>query len=61
MVSVGKDEFCLSCMEWQECDENGRCTVCGKFIKKKGPGPQKIDYETYRIEDAAYEVDEDAS
>lgn len=33
-VKVGTDEFCSKCMEWREYDEEGRCKVCKKIIKK---------------------------
>ena len=33
-VTVGNDEFCPVCMEWREYDEDGRCKVCRKTIKK---------------------------
>jgi hypothetical protein len=33
-ISVGNDEFCPSCMEWREYDEEGRCKKCRRLIKK---------------------------
>ena len=35
MIKVGRDEFCLTCMEWRTCDEQGRCIICGNIIQKK--------------------------
>jgi dipeptidase len=34
MISVGKDEYCTLCNEWREYDDNGKCLICGKVIKK---------------------------
>lgn len=55
-VEVGNDEFCSNCMEWREYDEEGRCKVCKKIIKKqKSPIPKnsynEYIYETFEDED----------
>ena len=34
-IKVGSDEFCPTCMEWREYDEEGKCTVCGRPIRKE--------------------------
>jgi len=56
-ISVGKDEFCSKCMEWREYDEDGRCKICGKHIKKIQT--HKANYDEYRIEGVADEIDEE--
>ena len=58
-VAVGNDEFCFNCMEWREYDDEGRCKVCRKQIKKKQAPSQKINYDEYRIEGVADEIDEE--
>lgn len=60
-VSVGSDEFCFNCMDWREYDEEGKCKVCRKQIKKKQAPSQKINYDEYRIEGVADEIDEEIS
>lgn len=45
---VGTDEFCRTCMEWRECDENGRCIICRNIIKKKQPQPHIKSYDDYQ-------------
>ena len=60
-VAVGSDEFCFNCMDWREYDEEGKCKVCGKQIKKKQVPSQKINYDEYRIEGVADEIDEEIS
>lgn len=60
-IAVGSDEFCSNCMEWREYDEEGKCKVCGKQIKKKQAPSQKINYDEYRIEGIADEIDEEIS
>jgi len=58
-VKLGKDEFCLTCMEWREFDDNGKCKVCSSIIKKKDNQQQstKIDLEKYSIDDFSGEDD----
>ena len=46
---VGADEFCSTCMEWREYDEEGRCKVCGKLIKKT-TRQNKANYDDYGID-----------
>lgn len=46
-TKVGHDEFCITCMEWREYDENGRCVVCGKIVKKKTAQPGIKSYDEY--------------
>ena len=54
---VGKDEFCLTCMEWRECDENGRCIICGSIVKKKLPQSYIKSYDEYRQDNFDRDVD----
>lgn len=57
-VAVGKDEFCLTCMEWREYDMNGRCKVCKSIIKQKEhQQTTRIDLENYSIEEFSGESD----
>ena len=58
-VAVGNDEFCFNCMDWREYDDEGKCKVCRKQIKKKQVQSQKINYDEYRIEGVADEIDEE--
>ncbi|MBN1861244.1 MAG: hypothetical protein JW840_07270 [Candidatus Thermoplasmatota archaeon] len=56
-VIVGEDEFCPTCMEWRTFDEiTGKCTVCGRVIKKVGER-RKITDE-YDLKDFVGEHDE---
>lgn len=56
-ITVGVDEFCPNCMEWRPYDEvTGRCSVCGRIIKKIGE-TRKITDE-YDLKDFANEHDE---
>lgn len=56
-ITVGVDEFCPNCMEWRAYDElTGRCSVCGRIIKKIGER-RKITDE-YDLKDFANEHDE---
>jgi hypothetical protein len=43
-VKIGKDEFCVYCMEWREYDEEGRCKVCKHLIYR---GNKKSEKEGY--------------
>lgn len=57
-VIVGEDEFCPTCMEWREYDEaTGKCTVCGRVIKKSGVRARMIADE-YDLKDFTVEHDE---
>ncbi len=49
-VEVGNDEFCSNCMEWREYDEEGRCKVCKKIIKKQESSISKNSYDEYSYE-----------
>lgn len=56
-ITVGVDEFCPNCMEWRPYDElTGRCSVCGRIIKKIGEA-RKITDE-YDLKDFSNEHDE---
>jgi len=55
-IAVGADEFCSNCMEWREYNEEGKCKVCGKFIKTTKHRDQK-DYNEYGI-DGVYDGSE---
>ncbi|MFO7677116.1 MAG: hypothetical protein R6V50_01860 [Thermoplasmatota archaeon] len=59
-VKVGIDDFCSNCMEWQEYDEEGKCKVCGKIIKKKSKDISKDDYDEYTKESPQFELEEDS-
>jgi len=57
-VIVGQDEFCPTCMEWRAYDEaTGKCTVCGRQIKKAGARSRTIT-EEYDLKDFTNEHDE---
>jgi predicted amidophosphoribosyltransferase len=57
-VMVGEDEFCPTCMEWRAYDEaTGKCTVCGRQIKKAGARSRTIT-EEYDLKDFTIEHDE---
>jgi predicted amidophosphoribosyltransferase len=57
-VIVGEDEFCPTCMEWRAYDEaSGKCTVCGRQIKKAGARSRTIADE-YDLKDFTIEHDE---
>lgn len=49
-IKVGCDEFCSNCMDWQEYDEEGRCKVCKKIIKKIHTIKEKSGYDSYKSE-----------
>lgn len=56
-ITVGVDEFCPNCMEWRAYDElTGRCSVCGRVIKKIGERKKITD--EYDLKDFANEHDE---
>jgi predicted amidophosphoribosyltransferase len=57
-VVVGEDEFCPTCMEWRAYDEaTGKCTVCGRQIKKAGARSRTIT-EEYDLKDFTIEHDD---
>jgi len=58
-IKIGKDEFCSKCMEWREYDEEGKCKVCGKLIKRMDKQPPKNGYSDYKSEGPSYEMDDD--
>jgi hypothetical protein len=58
---VGRDEFCMNCMEWREYDEEGKCKKCGKLIKKQSKNAHRDSYDEYKSEGPSYEMDEDTS
>jgi hypothetical protein len=56
-ITVGADEFCPNCMEWQAYDEvTGKCVVCGRIIKRIGERRKIID--EYDLKDFTHESDE---
>ncbi len=59
-VMVGTDEFCSTCMEWREYDEEGRCKVCKKMIKKHSSLNQEHgdDYKLEEFDDEDIESEE---
>lgn len=57
-VTVGTDEFCLDCMEWREYDEEGKCKVCGKLIKKPDRPTQRTKYDEYELDNEFEEIEE---
>ena len=57
-VNVGNDEFCPICMEWREYDDEGRCKICHKAIKKIVGHAQKITDE-YDLTDFSSEHGEE--
>ena len=59
-MEVGNDEFCSNCMEWQEYDEEGRCKVCKKIIKKQEQLESKDSYDQYKTETPILESEEEA-
>jgi hypothetical protein len=57
-VMVGEDEFCPTCMEWRAYDDaTGKCTVCGRRIKKASARSRTIT-EEYDLKDFTIEHDE---
>ena len=54
MVKVGKDEFCTQCMEWCTINEDGKCTVCGKPLKKTSSTKKTESYGEYEREEIEY-------
>ena len=57
MVDVGEDEFCINCMQWRTYDAEGKCTKCGKTIKKqkssdRTDGYGEKEHETSEFEDS---------
>jgi len=59
IVKVGNDEFCFNCMDWREYDEEGKCKVCGKIIKKNLKEKNKESYNDYETETPSYDIDEE--
>ncbi len=59
-IKIGKDEFCSKCMEWREFDEEGKCKVCGKLIKRMDKQPPKNGYSDYKSEGPSYEMDDES-
>jgi predicted amidophosphoribosyltransferase len=59
-VKIGNDEFCSKCMEWREYDEEGKCKVCGKLIKRMDKQPPKNGYSDYKSEGPSYEMDDES-
>ena len=60
-VTVGEDEFCLTCMEWRKCNEEGKCTVCGRQIKKMNRESDSQSYGEFQRDEFTHEVDHDSS
>ena len=58
-MKIGEDDFCSTCMEWREYDEEGRCKVCGKIIKKMISEDDENSYDRYKSESP--NIDEDDS
>lgn len=58
-VTVGEDEFCPTCMEWREYDEEGKCKICRRVIKKKSGQTHKTTSE-HDLADFTNESDDDA-
>jgi len=54
---IGKDEFCLKCMEWREYDKEGRCKVCKRRIVKLIKKNEKLGYNEYKTESPSFEID----
>lgn len=59
VVKVGNDEFCTKCMDWREYDEEGKCKVCGKVIRKDLKDKSKDGYSDYKTETPSYDAEED--
>ena len=57
MVKVGEDEFCTQCMEWCTIDAEGKCSVCGKLLKKTLSTNKTESYGEYEREDIEYNGD----
>ena len=58
-MKVGSDEFCSNCMEWQEFDDEGKCKVCGKVIKKHKEVQKKDSYNEYKQEESSFEFEDE--
>jgi len=57
-IAVGADEFCPKCMEWREFDDEGRCRVCGKAIRKGSKNETSVS-EEYDLTDFSSESGEE--
>ena len=57
-IAVGLDEFCSNCMEWREYDEEGRCIVCKKIIKKEEQN-KTINIDNYGLDGSIDEFEGD--
>ena len=60
-TKIGKDEFCLHCMEWREYDEEGRCKKCKHIIHRTGEKEKLNGYNDYKKESPSFEADEESN
>jgi len=63
-VKIGRDEFCLYCMEWREFDQKGRCKICKHTIHRVNEKNKKYGYneptsESPSLEETVFEDGED--
>lgn len=58
-IKVGIDDFCSQCMEWQEYDDEGKCKVCKKTIKKMPKKTNRQDVNEYTKESPEFELDDE--
>ena len=59
ILKIGKDEFCLNCMEWREYDSEGRCKFCKHIICRNVKKKQKVGYSEYKSQNISFEIDDD--
>ena len=52
---IGNDEFCLTCMEWREYDEEGRCKICNHIIRRENKKSKKEGYGELKSESPSFE------
>lgn len=56
-ITVGEDEFCLTCMEWRKCNKKGKCIVCGRQIKKQKGDSDQQSYGKFQRDEFSDETD----
>ena len=60
-VTVGDDEFCLTCMEWRKCNDQGKCIVCGKQLKKQKGDSRSSSYGEFQRDEFTHEPDHEST
>jgi len=60
MIKIGKDDFCIFCMDWREFDEQGRCKTCKNKIKQYSDKQKDYGYNEYKTESPSFEIYQDS-